>query len=170
MNNNPPGPGPVENYLDKLAFAYSTMGGPLENWGIEGTIKVADVVWFAPNPTVQSPHQLKLSGVRLLVRPDVIDRVTDYVYFNNQYNDRTQVRVIINGMDVFVLTAPNTRITADITMLEDHERSSAEMCRILVDHLLYVETLSPDQLPLEVPIILYGGQMQMHPFTMLALV
>jgi len=66
-NNDPPGPGPVENYLDKLVFAYSTMGGSLENWGIEGTIKVADAVQFTPNPTVQSPHQLELSGVRLLV-------------------------------------------------------------------------------------------------------
>jgi len=68
-------------------------------------------------------------------------------------------------MDVFVLTAPNTRITADnVTMLEDHERSSAEMCCILVDHLLCAETLSPDRLPLEVPIILYGERMQTHPF------
>jgi len=147
MNNDPPGPGPVENYLDKLVFAYSAMGGPLENWDIEGTIKVADVVQFTPNPTVQSPHQLEPSGVRLLVRPDVVDRVTDRMHFNNQCNDRTRVRAIINGVDVFVLTAPNARITEDnVTMLEDHERSSAEMCRTLVDHLLCAETLSPDRL------------------------
>jgi len=82
-NNDPPDPGPVANYLDKLMFAYSTMGGPLENWGIESMIKVADVVRFTPNPTVQSPHQLELSSVRLLVRPDIVDPATDRVYFNN---------------------------------------------------------------------------------------
>jgi len=128
MDNDPPGPGPVASYLDKLVFAYSTMGGPLQNWGIEGTIKVADVVRFTPNPTAQSPHQLALSSVQRLVRPDINNRVTDRVYFNNQHNDKPRVRAIINGMDVFVLTAPNTRITLDnVTMLEDHEGSSEEM-------------------------------------------
>jgi len=48
-------------------------------------------------------------------------------------------------------------------MLEDHERSSEEMCCILIDHLLYAETLSLDRLPLEVPIILYSKWMQTHP-------
>jgi len=87
-NNDPPGPGPVASYLDKLMFAYSTMGGSLQNWGIEGTIKVADVVRFAPDPIAQSPNQLTLSSVRRLVRPDVVDRVTDRVHFNNQHNDK----------------------------------------------------------------------------------
>jgi len=107
-NNDPPGPGPIASYLDKLVFACSAMGGPLQNWGIEGMIKVAEVVWLTPDPIAQSPNQLALSSVRRLVRPDIVDRVTDRVHFNNQHNDKPQVRAIINGMDVFVLTAPNT--------------------------------------------------------------
>jgi len=87
-NNDPPGPGPDENYLDKLVFAYSTMGGPLQNWGIEGTIKVAEVVQFTPDASAQNPNQLALSSVRRLVRPDIVDRVMDNVHFNNQHNDR----------------------------------------------------------------------------------
>jgi len=75
------------------------------------------------------------------------------------------VRAIINGMSVFVLTAPNTRVTSDnVTLLEDHVRSSKEMCCILIGHLMYTETLPPDQLPLQVPIVLYGERMQTHPY------
>ena len=75
------------------------------------------------------------------------------------------MRAIINGMDVFVLTAPNTQIASDnLTMLEDDVQSSEELCDMLVGHLLYAETLSPDQLPLEVPIILYAERMQTHPY------
>jgi len=137
----------------------------LQNWGIEGTIKVADVVRFAPDVGAHNPNQLALNSVRRFVRPDIVDRVTDHVHFNNQQNDKPRVRAIINGMDVFVLTAPNTRVTSDnVTMLEDHERLSEEMCRILIGHLLYAETLSPDRLPLEVPITLYGERMQTHPY------
>jgi len=144
-NNDPPGPGPDGNYLDKLVFTYSTMGGPLQNWGIEGTIKVAEVVQFTPDASAQNPNQLALSSVQRLVRPDIVDRVTDHVHFNNQHNDKPRVQAIINGMDVFMLTAPNTRGASDnVTMLDDHERLSEEMCRILIGHLLYAETLSPD--------------------------
>jgi len=87
-NNDPPGPGPDGNYLDKLVFAYSTMGGRLQNWGNEGTIKVAEVVQFTPDASAQNPNQLALSSVRRLVQPDIVDRVTDNVHFNNQHNDR----------------------------------------------------------------------------------
>ena len=67
-------------------------------------------------------------------------------------------------MDVFVLAAPNTRITsANLTMLEDDVQSSEELCNTLIGHLLHAETLSLDRLPLEVPIVLYAPQMQTHP-------
>jgi len=63
-----------------------------------------------------------------------------------------------------VLTAPNARVALDnVTRLEDHERLSKEMCHTLIGHLLYAETLSPDRLPLEVPIMLHGEWMQTHP-------
>jgi len=165
-NNDPQGPGPDGNYLDKLMFTYNTTGGPLQHWGIQGTIKVADVVQFTLDASAQNPHQLALNSVRRLVGPDIVDRVMNDVHFRYQHNDRLRVQAIINGMSMFVLTAPNTRIAlGNVTMLEDHVRSSEEMCRILVGHLWYAETLSPDQLPLEVPIILHGKRMQTHPCT-----
>ena len=87
-NNDPQGPGPSGSYLDKLVFVYSTMGGPLQNWCIEGTIKVAEAVQFTPDVGAQNPNQLALSSVRRLVRPDIVNRVTDRVHFNNQHNDK----------------------------------------------------------------------------------
>jgi len=42
--NDPQGPDPSGNNLNKLVFTYSTTGGPLQHWGIEGTIRVAEVV------------------------------------------------------------------------------------------------------------------------------
>jgi len=169
-NNGPQGPDPSGDYVDKLAFAYQTMGGPLETWGVQGTIQVADVVQFTPAATSQCPNQLALNSARRLVRPDVVDRVTDHVYFNNLHNDKPRVQAIINGMDVFVLTAPNTRFTSnDLTMLEDDVQSSEELCNMLIGHFLHAETLSPDQLPLEVPVVLYAQRMQTHPFAITGL-
>jgi len=49
-------------------------------------------------------------------------------------------------------------------MLEDDVRSSEELCNMLVCHLLYAETLPPHQLPWAVPIVLYAGRMQTHPY------
>jgi len=144
-NNGPQGPDPSGDYVDKLVFAYQTLGGPLETWGIQGTVQVADVVQFTPAATPQSPNRLALNSVRRLAWPDIVDRVMDHVYFNNLHNDKPRVQAIINGMDVFVLTAPNTRITSDnLTMLEDDVQSSEELCDMLIGHLLYVETLPPD--------------------------
>jgi len=158
MNNGPQGPNPSGGRLHKLVFAYQTMGGPLQNWGIDGTIQVTEVVRFTPDVNSPVPNQLALNSVRHLVRPDIVDRVTDHVYFNNQHDDKPQVRAIINGMDVYVLIALNTPITLDnLTMLEDDVRSSKELCSILVGHLRYAETLPPNRLPWEVPIILYAG-------------
>jgi len=164
-NNDPQGHGPDGNYLDMLVFTCSATGGPLQHWGIKGMIKVADVVQFTPDASAQNPNQLSLNSVRHLVRPDIVNRVTNDVHFRYQHNDRLRVQAIINDMSIFVLTAPNTRIAlGNVAMLEDHVWSSKEMCHILVGHLLHAETLSPDQLPLEVPIILYGERMQTHPY------
>jgi len=45
-SNDPQGPAPDRNYLNKLVFTYSTVGGPLQHWGIEGRIRAGDVVHF----------------------------------------------------------------------------------------------------------------------------
>ena len=45
-SNGPQGPTPDRNYLNKLVFTYSTTGGPLQHWGIEGRIRAGDVVHF----------------------------------------------------------------------------------------------------------------------------
>jgi len=43
------------------------------------------------------------------------------------------MRMIINGMSLFVLTAPNARMTSgNITMLENYVASSTEMCDMLI--------------------------------------
>jgi len=155
--NDPPGPGPSGNYLDKLMFTYTTAGGPLQHWGIEGTIRVADVVQFKGSSDPQNPHQLALHGKRLLIRPDIVDRVTDKMHFVYRHNDKNRVRAIINGMPLFVLTAPNTRMTSrNVTMLEDYVASSQEVCRILIRHLTHANTLPPDQLPVEAPLLFYA--------------
>jgi len=102
VNNGPQGPNPSRGGLHKLVFAYQTMGGPLQNWGIDGTIQVTEVVWFTPDVNSPVPNHLVLNSVRHLVRPDIVERVTDHVYFNNQHNDKPRVRAIINGMDVYI--------------------------------------------------------------------
>jgi len=166
LNNGPQGPDPSGSGLHKLVLAYQTMGGPLQNWGIDGTIQVTEVVRFTPDTNLPVPNQLALNSVRHLVRNEIVDRVTDHVYFNNQHNDKPRVRAIINGMDVYVLTAPNTPIISDnLTMLEDDVRSSKALCDMLIGHLLYAETLPPHLLPWEVPIVLYAGRMHAHPYT-----
>jgi len=164
-NNGPQGPDPSGGGLHKLVFTYQTMGGPLQNWGMDGTIQVTEVVQFTPDANSPVPNQLALNSVRRLARPDIVDRVTDHVCFNNLHNDKPRVRAIMNGMDVYMLTAPNTPITSDnLTMLEDDVRSSEELCNILVRHLLYAETLPLHQLPWAVPIVLHAGWMQTHPY------
>ena len=166
VNNGPQGPDPSGGGLHKLVFAYQSMGGPLQNWGIEGTIQVTEVVRFTPDANSPVPNQLALNSIRRLARPDIVDRVTDHAYFNNQHNGRTRVQAIVNGMDVFVLTAPNAPIISNnLTMLEDDVRSSEELCNMLVGHLLYAETLPPNRLPWEVPIVLCAGRMKTHPYT-----
>jgi len=170
VNNGPQGPDPSGGGLDKLVFTYQTMGGPLQNWGIDGTIQVTEVVQFTPDANSPVPNQLALNSVRHLVRPEIVDRVTDHAYFNNQHNVKPHVRAIINGMDAYVLTTPNTPIISDnLTVLEDDVRSSEVLCNILVRHLLYAETLPPHRLPWAVPIVLHAGRMHTHPYAITGL-
>jgi len=71
----------------------------------------------------------------------------------------------MDGMSLFMLTLPNaTLIPGKLTMLEDHTQSSEEICRLLVQHLEYADTLVPEQLPLEVPLLLFGKRMHTHPY------
>jgi len=68
-------------------------------------------------------------------------------------------------MDVHVLTAPNAPIISDnLTMLDDDARSSQALCDVLINHLLYAESLPPHLLPWEVPIVLHAGRMHTHPY------
>ena len=161
--SGPQGSDPDGNPLDKLVFTYNAQGGPLQHWGIEGTIRVADVSHFTGPSEPQNPTPW-LRCKKILVRPEIIDRVTGKVHFDYLHNDRNRIRAIINGMSLFVLTNPNTRVTADnVTMLEDCVESTQEMGRILIRHLTHAETLTPDRLPLEVPILLYAERMHTHP-------
>ena len=89
--NDPQGPGPSGNYLDKLMFTYTTAGRPLQHWGIEGTIRVADVVQFTGSSDPQNPHKLALHGKRLLIRPNIVDWVTDKMHFVFRHNDKNRV-------------------------------------------------------------------------------
>jgi len=85
-SNDPQGPAPDRNYLNKLVFTYSTAGGPLQHWGIEGRIRARDVVHFA-GPDAN----LRLRSIRLLLRPGIIERVTNHTHFSYQHNDRARV-------------------------------------------------------------------------------
>jgi len=54
-----------------------------------------------------------------------------------------------------MLTQPNAaRMPGNFTMLEDYVQSSEEICRLLVGHLECADTLAPEDLPLEVPLLL----------------
>jgi len=63
-----------------------------------------------------------------------------------------------------MLTHPNTaHMQGYFTMLEDYVQSSEEICRLLVEHLIYADTLAPEDLPLEVPLLFFGERMHKHP-------
>jgi len=53
-------------------------------------------------------------------------------------------------------------ILANLTLLEDHIQSTEEICGPLVHHLKHADTLALDQLPMEVPLLLFGERMQPH--------
>jgi len=158
-SNGPQGPAPDRNYFNKLMFTYSTTGGPLQHGGIESRIRAGDVVHFT-GPDAN----LRLRSVRLLLRPDIIEQVTNDTHFAFQHNDRLRVQTIVNGMSLFMLTRPNTvRTPGNFTMLEDYVQSSEEICRLLVGHLEYADTLAPEDLPLEVALLFFGERMHTQP-------
>jgi len=87
------------------------------------------------------------------------------VQVTDKLNDRAQVQTIVNGMLLFMPTHPNTtRIPGNFTMLEDYVQSSEEICRLLVEHLVYADTLALEDLPLEVPLLFFGERMHTHPY------
>ena len=140
-------------------FTYSTTGGPLQHWGIKGTIRVAELVQISGASIPQ------IRSTRHLIRPGIVDQVTNKMHCVYRHNDRNRVRAIINGMSIFVLKVPNVRMRpGNVTMLEDYVASSQEVCLILARHLAYANMLPPDQLPLRVPLLLYAKRMQTHPF------
>jgi len=142
--NDPQDSGPNENELDKIMLEYRTAGGPLQQWGIQGTIRATDLVQFSGVRDPQT-YQWVLQSRRHLIRPEIIDRVTDKMHFLYQHNDGNRVRVIIDGMPLFVLMAPGTKMTSkNAAMLEDHVASTQQMCRILGHHLLFANMLPPD--------------------------
>jgi len=156
--NDPRGSGPSGTNLNKLAFTYSATGGPLQHWGIKGMIRVAEVVRITGASIPQ------LHSVRHLMRPDTVDRVTNKMHFVHQHNDKNPVRAIINGMSLFVLKAPNSRMMpGNVTMLEDHVASSQQVRRMLSRHLAHANTSPRDRLPLEAPLLFYAERMQTHP-------
>jgi len=109
-------------------------------------------------------YQWVLQSRRHLIRPEIVDRVMDKMHFLYQHNDGNRVRVIIDGMSIFVLTVPGTKMTSkNATILEDHVASTQQMCRILGRHLAFANTLPPDRLPLKVPLLFYGERMRTHP-------
>jgi len=161
--NDPQDSGPNENDLDKIVLEYRTAGGPLQHWGIQGTIRATELVQFSGVRDPQT-YQWVLQSRRHLIRPEIIDQVTDKMHFLYQHNDGNRVRVIINGMPLFVLTVPGKKMTnQNATMLEDHVASTQQMCRILGRHLSFANTLPPDRLPLRVPLLFYGKRMHTHP-------
>jgi len=104
----------------------------------------------------------------MLLRPDFVDRIARSVHFVYQHNNRGRVRAIVDGMSHFMLSLPNmTLISGNLTLLEDHARSSEEICRLLVQHLEYEDTLAPDQLPLEVPLLLFSERMHTHQYAVM---
>ena len=132
-------------------FTYSTAGGPLQHWGIEGMIRVAELVQISGASIPQ------IRSAQLLIGPEIVERVTDKMHYVYRHNEKNRVRAIINGMSIFVLKVPNTQMTpGNVTMLEDYVASSQEVCRILIRHLTHANTLPPDQLPVEVPLLFYA--------------
>ena len=76
--------------------------------------------------------------------------------------------MIINGMSFFMLSRPNvTLMSANLTLLENHVRSSEEICRLLALHLEYANKLAPEQLPLEVPLLPFDKRMHPHPYAVI---
>jgi len=142
--NDPQDSGPNANDLNKILLVYTTVGGPLQHWGIQGTIRVKELVQFSGVRDPQ-PYEWVLQSRRHLMRPEIVDRVRGNTHFLYQHNEFTRVQTIIDGMSLFVHTTPGTRMTSrNSTMLGDHVGSTQQMCRILGRHLAFANTLPPD--------------------------
>jgi len=83
---DPQDSGPDPRDLSKIVLDYRTRGGPLEHWGIQGTIQVEEFVRFTG---VRDPrtYEWVLQSKRQLIRPEIIDRVSDRMGFLYQHND-----------------------------------------------------------------------------------
>jgi len=98
------------------------------------------------------------------MQPVTIDWVVDKMSFLHQRNDGNRVRVIVDGMPLFVLTVPCTNmVEKNVTMLEENVASTQKMCRMLGRHLAFANALPPDRLPLRVPLLFCGERMHAHP-------
>jgi len=135
----------------------------LEHWGTQGQIGAEELVQFSG---VRDPQtcQWKLQSRRHLIRPVIVDWVTDHVCFCHQHNDGNRVRPIVDSMPLFVLTVPGTRMVGNnATVLEDNVASTEKMCRMLGRHLAFANTLPPDRLPLKAPLLFCGERAHVHP-------
>jgi len=163
--NDPQDSGPNADDLNKILLVYSMVGGPLQHWGIQGTIRVKELVQFSGVRDPQT-REWVLRSKRHLMRPEIVDRVAGNAHFVCQHNEYPRVRTIIDAMSllVFVHTTPGTRMTSrNSTMLGDHVESTQQMCRTLGRHLAFANTLPPDRLPLRVPLLFYSERMHTHP-------
>jgi len=107
-------------------------------------IRATELVQFSGVRDPQT-YQWVLQSRRHLIRPEIIDQVTDKMHFLYQHNDGNRVQVIIDGMPLLVLTVPGAKMTSkNATMLEDHVASTQQMCRILGRHLSFANALPPD--------------------------
>ena len=98
------------------------------------------------------------------MRPEIVDCVADRMHHLCQHNSGDRVRAIVDGMPLFVLTAPNTKMEASSgTLLGDNLELTQAMCRMLGRHLAFANTLPPDRLPLRVPLVFCGEPMHAHP-------
>jgi len=161
--NDPQDLGPIATDLNKILLVYSTVGGPLEQWGIQGTIRVKEFFQFsgARDPNT---NEWVLQCRRNLIRPEIVDRVSHNTHYVYQHNRYPRVRTIINAMMVFMHTTPGARMNSrNSTMLRDNTESTQQMCCILGRHLAFANTLPQDRLPLRVPIHLHGKHMRTHP-------
>jgi len=143
-DNDPQDSGPNANDLNKILLEYTMVGGPLQHWGIQGTIRAEELVQFSGFRDPQT-YQWVLQSKRHLVRPEIIDQVTGKMHFLYQHNEGTRARTIINGMLLFVHTVHEWKMTSkNATMLEGHVASTQQMCRILGRHLAFANMLPPD--------------------------
>jgi len=142
--NDPQDSGPNANDLNKILLVYSMVGGPLQHWGIQGRIRVEELVQFLGVRDPQT-HEWVLRSRRHLMRTKIVDRVVGNTHFVYQHNECPRVRTIVDAMSLFVHTTPGTRMTStNSTMLGDHVGSTQQMSRILGRHLAFANTLPPD--------------------------